>query len=77
MKLSKLSQTSVGELHGLVQTEKQFGMPVKKPIVDKRTFVRPDMTPPPPDSGFQGGNYGALIKGKPRLDKYFGGSFGS
>jgi hypothetical protein len=35
------------------------------------------ITQPQPISGFQGGNYGALISGNPRLEKYFGGKFGT
>lgn len=78
MKLAKLSQTSVGELNGLRELEKQFGQPIKKPAIDKRMLSRPDVVmPPKQQSGFQGGNYDALIKGKPRLTKYFGGAFGT
>ena len=33
------------------------------------------LQPPIPQASLQGGHYDAYIEGKPRLKKYFGGSF--
>lgn len=40
-----------------------------------KDFDKFEKQPPPPSKGgvYSGGHYDALIKGNPRLDKYFGG----
>ena len=77
MRLKSLSQASVYELHGLVRTEKQFGHPVKTPPYDKKIAAKQSCQPQqPPSSVFSYGSYDAIPQARPRIKKFFGGTFG-
>ena len=75
MRLTELHQTSpIDMVLKSNATVKSMLQPMNRTYWWK-SFDKNQKQPPPPDKGgaYQGGHYDAIIKGNPRLEKYFGG----